>query len=96
MLFNFNPIPTGSSRDFFQKFDPIPLFNLVKHKDPKIRKHAEETLFLMFERIPLKNEIDLNNWKFKNSLFDERNLKILYLMELVMIIRIQEKFVKES
>ncbi|MFX1461878.1 MAG: HEAT repeat domain-containing protein [Promethearchaeota archaeon] len=53
-----------------QKFDPIPLFNLVKHNDPKIRKHAEETLFLMFERIPLKNEIDLNNWKFKNSLFD--------------------------
>ncbi|MFX1596713.1 MAG: HEAT repeat domain-containing protein, partial [Promethearchaeota archaeon] len=53
-----------------QKFDPIPLFNLIKHNDPKISKHAEETLSLMFERIPLKNEIDLNNWKFKNSLLD--------------------------
>ena len=53
-----------------QTFDPIPLFNFIKHRDPKIRKHAEETLILMFERIPLKNEINLNNWKFKNSLLD--------------------------
>ena len=53
-----------------QTFDPIPLFNFIKVSNPKIRKHAEETLFLMFERIPLKSEIDLNEWKFKNSLLD--------------------------
>ena len=53
-----------------QTFDPIPLFNFIKHRDPKIRKHAEETLILMFERIPLKTEINLNEWKFKNSLLD--------------------------
>ncbi|MFX1301916.1 MAG: hypothetical protein ACFE9X_01020 [Promethearchaeota archaeon] len=53
-----------------QTFDPIPLFNFIKNSNPKIRKHAKETLILMFERIPLKNEIDLNEWKFKNSLLD--------------------------
>ncbi|MCK4779390.1 MAG: hypothetical protein KAT57_04345, partial [Candidatus Lokiarchaeota archaeon] len=53
-----------------QTFDPIPLFNFIKNNDPKIKKHAEETLILMFERIPLKNEINLNQWKFKNSLMD--------------------------
>ncbi|MCK4780484.1 MAG: hypothetical protein KAT57_09870, partial [Candidatus Lokiarchaeota archaeon] len=53
-----------------QTFDPIPLFNFIKHRDPQIRKHAEETLILMFERIPLKNEINFNDWKFKNSLLD--------------------------
>ncbi len=53
-----------------QTFDPIPLFNLIKHRNKKISKHAEQTLVLMFERIPLKNEIDLNKWKFKNSLLD--------------------------
>jgi len=53
-----------------QTFDPIPLFNFIKNPDPNIRKHAEETLLLMFERIPLKSEIDLNGWKFKNSILD--------------------------
>ncbi|UCC19157.1 MAG: HEAT repeat domain-containing protein [Promethearchaeota archaeon] len=53
-----------------QTFDPIPLFNLIKHHDPKIKKHALETLVMMFERIPLKNESMLNDWKFKNSLLD--------------------------
>ncbi|MHA2258045.1 MAG: HEAT repeat domain-containing protein [Promethearchaeota archaeon] len=53
-----------------QNFDPIPLFNLIKHRDPEIRRHAESTLLLMFERIPLRKEIDLNEWKFKNSLLD--------------------------
>ncbi|MBY8989436.1 MAG: HEAT repeat domain-containing protein [Candidatus Lokiarchaeota archaeon] len=53
-----------------QSFDPIPLFNFIKNSDPKIRKNAEEALILMFERIPLKSDIDLNNWKFKNSLLD--------------------------
>ena len=53
-----------------QSFDPIPLFNFIKNSDPKIRKNAEEVLTLMFERIPLKSDIDLNNWKFKNSLLD--------------------------
>ncbi|MHA2282473.1 MAG: HEAT repeat domain-containing protein [Promethearchaeota archaeon] len=53
-----------------QAFDPIPLFNFIKHHDPEIRKHAEDTLLLMFERIPLKKEIDLNEWKFKNLILD--------------------------
>ncbi|MHA1931620.1 MAG: hypothetical protein ACW96X_03715, partial [Promethearchaeota archaeon] len=43
-----------------QTFDPIPLFNFIKNSDPDIRKHAEDTLLLMFERIPLKKEIDIN------------------------------------
>jgi HEAT repeat protein len=53
-----------------QTFDPIPLFNFIKNRDLNIRKHAEDTLLMMFERIPLKSEIDLNKWKFKNSLID--------------------------
>ncbi|MFX0135224.1 MAG: HEAT repeat domain-containing protein [Candidatus Hodarchaeota archaeon] len=53
-----------------QTFDPIPLFNFIKNPNPKIRKYAEETLILMYERIPLKSELDLNEWKFKNSLLD--------------------------
>jgi len=53
-----------------QTFDPIPLFNFIKHKNPNIRKHAVETLIMMFERIPLKNDKILNEWKFKNSLLD--------------------------
>ncbi|MFX1558216.1 MAG: hypothetical protein ACFFC9_13250, partial [Promethearchaeota archaeon] len=36
-----------------QTFDPIPLFNLIKNKNKKIRNHAEETLTMMYERIPL-------------------------------------------
>ncbi len=53
-----------------QTFDPIPLFNFIKNRDPDIRKHAEDTLFFMFERIPLKPEIDLNNWKYRNAIMD--------------------------
>jgi len=53
-----------------QTFDPIPLFNFIKNRDPNIRKQAEEALVLMFERIPLKSEINLNDWKFKNSILD--------------------------
>jgi HEAT repeat protein len=53
-----------------QKFDPIPLFNLIKVKNPRINKYAKETLTMMFERIPLKDDIDLNNWKFKYSILD--------------------------
>jgi HEAT repeat protein len=53
-----------------QTFDPIPIFNLIKHQNPKIREHAIETLLMMFERIPLKNDINLDDWKFKNSLMD--------------------------
>ncbi|MFX1377841.1 MAG: HEAT repeat domain-containing protein [Promethearchaeota archaeon] len=53
-----------------QTFDPIPLFNFIKHKNPKIREHAVETINMMFERIPLKDETILNDWKFKNSLLD--------------------------
>ncbi len=53
-----------------QTFDPIPLFNLIKNRDLVIRKHAEDTLFLMFERIPLKSDVDLNKWKYKSTLID--------------------------
>ena len=53
-----------------QTFDPIPLFNFIKNRNHQIKKHAEETLILMFERLPLKNEVDVTNWKFKNSLLD--------------------------
>ncbi|MFX0070863.1 MAG: hypothetical protein ACFFAO_07215 [Candidatus Hermodarchaeota archaeon] len=53
-----------------QTFDPIPLFNFIKSDDPRIRSHAESTLTLMFERIPLKTEVNLNDMKFKNSLID--------------------------
>ncbi|MDX1797854.1 MAG: HEAT repeat domain-containing protein [Candidatus Lokiarchaeia archaeon] len=53
-----------------QTFDPIPLFTFIKHSNPKIRKHALETINLMFERIPLKNNAILNDWRFKNSILD--------------------------
>ncbi len=53
-----------------QTFDPIPLFNFIKSNDPKVKEHAEETLILMFERIPFKEEINLNKGKFKNSITD--------------------------
>ena len=53
-----------------QTFDPIPLFNFIKNPDKKIRDHAEETIKLMFERIPRKRDIDLDSDKFKYSLLD--------------------------
>jgi len=53
-----------------QTFDPIPLFNFIKNKNLKIRKHAEETLTLMYERIPLKADLNLNDMKYKNTLID--------------------------
>ncbi|MFX1391395.1 MAG: HEAT repeat domain-containing protein [Promethearchaeota archaeon] len=53
-----------------QNFDPIPIFNLTKVKNPKISQYAKETLIMMFERIPLKDDVNINNWKFKNSLLD--------------------------
>jgi len=53
-----------------QTFDPIPLFNFIKHKNPEIRKHAVETIIMMFDRIPLKDKTLLNDWKFKNLLMD--------------------------
>ncbi|MHA1802965.1 MAG: HEAT repeat domain-containing protein [Promethearchaeota archaeon] len=53
-----------------QNFDPLPLFNLMKNKNIRIREHAREHLVLMFERIPLKSELDINNPKFKFPLLD--------------------------
>ena len=35
-----------------QNFDPIPLFTFIKDKNPILRKYAEDTILLMFERIP--------------------------------------------
>ena len=67
--FKFN-IKYSKITECGQIFDPIPLFNFIKNPDPKLRKHAENTLLLMFERIPLKSKKDLNDWKFKDSLMD--------------------------
>ncbi|MFX0188416.1 MAG: HEAT repeat domain-containing protein [Candidatus Hodarchaeota archaeon] len=53
-----------------QTFNPIPLFNLIKNKNREIRNHAEEILIMMYERIPLKEEINLNDMKYKNPLID--------------------------
>ena len=53
-----------------QTFDPIPLFNFIKSENLKVRRLAEEALTLMYERIPLKAEINLNDMKYKNPLID--------------------------
>ena len=53
-----------------QTFDPVPLFNLIKNRNLELRKQAEESLTLMFERIPLKSELSINDWRFKNLLID--------------------------
>lgn len=53
-----------------QIFDPIPLFNFIKSNNVETREYAEKTLINMYERIPLKVEIDLDKDKFKNPLFD--------------------------
>lgn len=53
-----------------QTFDPVPLFNFLKSKDPKIKKNAEEALLKMYERIPYKVDVDLNHIKIKNQLLD--------------------------
>ncbi len=56
--------------EYGEIFDAIPLFNLIRSPDPTLKQHAENTLLMMFERIPLKTELSLNDWKFKNSLLD--------------------------
>ncbi|MEJ2293361.1 MAG: HEAT repeat domain-containing protein [Candidatus Lokiarchaeota archaeon] len=53
-----------------KKFDPIPLFNFLKDKNPEVRNHAEKTLIFMFERLTIRSGIDLNDWKYKNLLLD--------------------------
>ncbi len=53
-----------------QNFDSVPLFTLIRNKDEEIRNKAKSTLIMMFERIPLKPELDINDWKFKNMLID--------------------------
>ncbi len=67
--FKFN-IKYSKITECGQIFDPIPLFNFIKNPDQKLRKLAENTLLLMFERIPLKSKNKLNELKFKNSLID--------------------------
>ena len=67
--FKFN-IKYSKITESGQKFDPIPLFTLIKNNNPIISKYAEETIRLMFERIPLKSKSFLNDWRFKNSLMD--------------------------
>ena len=67
--FKFN-IKYSKITESGKKFDPIPLFTLIKNKDPILSKYAEDTIRLMFERIPLKSKSLLNDWRFKNSLMD--------------------------
>ncbi|MFX1287228.1 MAG: HEAT repeat domain-containing protein, partial [Promethearchaeota archaeon] len=56
--------------EYGQTFDTIPLFNLIKSSDLKLSKHAENTLLMLYERIPLKSELSLNAWQFKTPLLD--------------------------
>ncbi len=56
--------------EYGQTFDAIPLFNFIKSTDPLLRDHAEKTLLMMYERIPLKSEISLDDWEYKYSLLD--------------------------
>ncbi|GAH03880.1 unnamed protein product, partial [marine sediment metagenome] len=56
--------------EYGQTFDAIPLFNFIKSSDPLLRDHAEKTLLMMYERIPLKSEISLDDWEYKYSLLD--------------------------
>ena len=56
--------------EYGQAFDAIPLFNLIKSSDSTLRSHAKNTLLMMYERIPLKSELSLNDWKFKIPLLD--------------------------
>jgi HEAT repeat protein len=56
--------------EYGQTFDAVPLFNFIKSSDPLLRDHAEKTLLMMYERIPLKSEILLDNWVYKDSLMD--------------------------
>jgi HEAT repeat protein len=77
--------------EYGQAFDAIPLFNLIKSSDSTLRNHAKKTLLMMYERIPLKSELSLNDWKFKTPLLDglsdvnpnskEISLKILTKLE---------------
>lgn len=53
-----------------QTFDPIPLFNFLKSKKTQLNSQAEETLTSMYERIPLKADINLNDVKYKHPLLD--------------------------
>jgi HEAT repeat protein/MFS family permease len=53
-----------------QEFDPIPLFNLLLNRDPNIQNHAKDTLMMMYERIPKKADLSINDWKFKDLLID--------------------------
>ncbi|MFX1499143.1 MAG: HEAT repeat domain-containing protein [Promethearchaeota archaeon] len=53
-----------------QTFDPIPLFNFIKNPNPELRIHAQNTILLMFERIPIKSELSLDKWQFKDMLID--------------------------
>lgn len=88
--FKFN-IKYSKITECGQTFDPVPLFNFIKNSDINIRKYAEDTLLLMFERIPLKSKEYLNELKFKNSLLDgicdpnpnsrEVSIKILIQLE---------------
>ena len=56
--------------EYGQAFDAIPLFNLIKSSDATLRDHANNTLLTMYERIPLKSELSLNDWNFKFPLLD--------------------------
>lgn len=53
-----------------QTFDPVPLFNFLKSKDPEISKNAETALIKMYERIPFKVDVDIDDFRIKTQLLD--------------------------
>ncbi|TFG01586.1 MAG: hypothetical protein EU542_06705 [Promethearchaeota archaeon] len=53
-----------------QTFDPVPLFNFLKSKDPKISNNAETALIKMYERIPFKVDVEIDDFRIKTQLLD--------------------------
>ncbi|MFX0008780.1 MAG: hypothetical protein ACFE9R_00580, partial [Candidatus Hermodarchaeota archaeon] len=56
--------------EYGKTFDSIPLFNFLLNRDETLRTHAKDALMMMFERIPKKADLSLNDWKYRNLLFD--------------------------
>lgn len=52
------------------KFNPIPPFNMCRYKNPEQRKHANQILMTMYDRIPIKYGYSLTQDIFKDPLID--------------------------
>ncbi|MHA1822051.1 MAG: HEAT repeat domain-containing protein [Promethearchaeota archaeon] len=55
---------------FANKFDPIPLFNLIRVKEQDIKEHAKTELIKMYGRLPYKKDLKLTDWRYMDPLFD--------------------------